>query len=93
MQPALGQELTRRSHTQEQMDVMNGSINYLHDRIEVLINVLDPLLRPVENKKIPAEQLQAACFIVPHAERLRSMASDVASATDKITSVLERLEL
>lgn len=93
MQPALGQELTRRSHTQEQMDVMNGSINYLHDRIEVLINVLDPVLRPVENKKNPAEQLQATCFIVPHAERLRSMASDVANAADKITSVLERIEL
>lgn len=92
--PEIGADtLCRRTHTQEQMDTMNGSINYLHDRIEVLINVLDPLLRPVENKKNPAEQLQPVCYVVPHAERLRTMASDVASAADKITSVLERIEL
>jgi hypothetical protein len=86
--------LCRRSQTQEQIDSIIGSINYLHDQIEVLINVLDPLLRPVENKKNPnADQLQPVCYVVPHAERLRSMASDVASAADKITSVLERIEL
>ena len=93
--PEIGADtLCRRSQTQERMDTMNGSINYLHERIEVLINVLDPLLRPVENKKNPnADQLQPMCYVVPHAERLRTMASDVTSAADKITSVLERIEL
>lgn len=91
--PEIGADtLCRRSQTQEQMDTMNGSINYLHDRIELLINVLDPLLRPVENKKAQSET-QPVCYVVPHAERLRTMASDIAGATDKIVSILERIEL
>lgn len=92
MQPALGQELTRRSHTQEQMDTINDAINHLHDQIEVLLNVLDPVLRPIENKKAQSET-QPVCYVVPHAERLRTMASDITDAADKITSVLERIEL
>lgn len=83
---------TRLCQVEENQNILAKQIEILTSTVASLEQRLDPVLRP-SSPAVGAQGIAPKEMLVPVASNFRDRSDEVISLTNRVTSILERLEL